>query len=154
MACSPCPLLEATTLDHGILGDTWRNQRFRCCGFPMNYPIREMTEKKWQRLESCCTKQHYLVESLLMRLLWWSGTHKAIPLAVLVFPGPSFLFDQKHIFLLLSWWYYNTSWWFCGFLRSLWTNEKKYQVSFFLVIFYLRYILRTRIWWYSTRARN
>ncbi|KAG2326029.1 hypothetical protein Bca4012_034765 [Brassica carinata] len=31
---------------------------------PAEVPIPEMTEKQWQRLESCCTKQHYLVESL------------------------------------------------------------------------------------------
>ncbi|RID51082.1 hypothetical protein BRARA_H01771, partial [Brassica rapa] len=50
-----------------------------CCGFPMNYPIREMTEKKWQRLESCCTKQHYLVESLhtdeTFMVKWYTQSH-------------------------------------------------------------------------------
>ncbi|KAG2291127.1 hypothetical protein Bca52824_037796 [Brassica carinata] len=61
------------------LGRHMKEPKIQMLRLPDEAPIPEMTEKKWQRLESCCTKQHYLVESLhtdeTFMVKWYTESH-------------------------------------------------------------------------------
>ncbi|XP_013674436.2 uncharacterized protein LOC106378934 [Brassica napus] len=61
------------------LGRHMKEPKIQMLRLPDEDPIPEMTEKKWQRLESCCTKQHYLVESLhtdeTFMVKWYTESH-------------------------------------------------------------------------------
>ncbi|WZZ46195.1 hypothetical protein YC2023_042454 [Brassica napus] len=61
------------------LGRHIKEPKIQMLRLPDEDPIPEMTEKKWQRLESCCTKQHYLVESLhtdeTFMVKWYTESH-------------------------------------------------------------------------------
>lgn len=58
MRCSPCPLQEPLTLDHGEHGDTPKIQKLRFQVFP------ELVQSEWELLD-LCSKSEHLVESRL-----------------------------------------------------------------------------------------
>ncbi|WZZ75830.1 hypothetical protein YC2023_087205 [Brassica napus] len=61
------------------LGRHMKEPKIQMLRLPAEDGIPEMTEREWQRLESCCTKQHYLVESLhtdeTFMLKWYTESH-------------------------------------------------------------------------------